>query len=132
MSSHNTANPLAASPTKLRNGAWGATTKGAAQVGDVVRITTQSGKSWEAIVTSVVWSGDGKCIVATQSLDRDPSSSGTNHDGSERAGAYRYTGGARRSGPTGARRASGRTGCSCGSIDGRPRNSDCASCQHDY
>ena len=24
------------------------------------------------------------------------------------------------------------TGCSCGSIEGRPRNSDCASCQHDY
>ena len=30
------------------------------------------------------------------------------------------------------RRASGWTGCSCGSIEGRPRNSDCASCQHDY
>lgn len=25
-----------------------------------------------------------------------------------------------------------RTGCSCGSIEGYPRNSDCASCQHDY
>lgn len=24
------------------------------------------------------------------------------------------------------------TGCRCGSIDGQPRNSDCASCQHDY
>lgn len=30
------------------------------------------------------------------------------------------------------RRASGWTGCSCGSIEGRPRNSDCAQCQHDY
>lgn len=29
-------------------------------------------------------------------------------------------------------RSSGWTGCSCGSIEGRPRNSDCASCQHDY
>lgn len=26
----------------------------------------------------------------------------------------------------------GWTGCSCGSIEGRPRDSDCASCQHDY
>lgn len=26
----------------------------------------------------------------------------------------------------------GWTGCSCGSIEGRPRRSDCASCQHDY
>lgn len=24
------------------------------------------------------------------------------------------------------------TGCSCGSIEDRPRDSDCASCQHDY
>lgn len=130
MPSHNTANPLAASPTKLKNGAWGATTKGPAVVGDVVRITTQSGKTWEALVTSIVWSGDGKCIVATESLDRPRSD--TNHDGSQHAGAYRYTGGARRSGPTGARRASGWTGCSCGSIEGRPRSSDCKSCQHDY
>jgi hypothetical protein len=30
------------------------------------------------------------------------------------------------------RRASGWTGCSCGSIEGQPRRSDCASCQHDY
>jgi len=26
----------------------------------------------------------------------------------------------------------GWTGCSCGSIEGHPRSSDCASCQHDY
>lgn len=26
----------------------------------------------------------------------------------------------------------GWTGCSCGSIEGRPRSSDCSSCQHDY
>lgn len=26
----------------------------------------------------------------------------------------------------------GWTGCACGSIEGRPRSSDCASCQHDY
>ena len=26
----------------------------------------------------------------------------------------------------------GWTGCSCGSIEGRPRSSDCSQCQHDY
>ncbi len=26
----------------------------------------------------------------------------------------------------------GWTGCSCGSIEGHPRSSDCAQCQHDY
>lgn len=29
-------------------------------------------------------------------------------------------------------RSTGWTGCSCGSIEGRPRPSDCARCQHDY
>lgn len=28
-------------------------------------------------------------------------------------------------------RSTGWTGCSCGSIEGHPRSSDCASCQHD-
>lgn len=38
----------------------------------------------------------------------------------------------RRSYGGGSGRSSGWTGCSCGSIEGRPRASDCASCQHDY
>ncbi len=29
-------------------------------------------------------------------------------------------------------RNTGWTGCSCGSIEGHPRSSDCAQCQHDY
>ena len=29
-------------------------------------------------------------------------------------------------------RRTGWTGCSCGSIEGHPRSSDCAQCQHDY
>lgn len=29
-------------------------------------------------------------------------------------------------------RGTGWTGCSCGSIEGHPRPSDCAQCQHDY
>jgi hypothetical protein len=51
-----------------------------------------------------------------------------------------YTGGASRYGSyatigqrQNARMAStGWTGCSCGSIEGSPRSSDCSSCQHDY
>jgi len=29
-------------------------------------------------------------------------------------------------------RSTGWTGCSCGSIEGNPRPSDCSQCQHDY
>ncbi len=60
-----------ASPTKLRTGSWGATVEGSVSVGDVVTITTRAGKSWDARVSHIVWTGDGKSIVATQSLDGD-------------------------------------------------------------
>lgn len=61
-----------ATPAKLRDGSWGARIQGAVSVGDVVKITTKAGKSWEARVSSVVWSGEGVTLVATASLDRAP------------------------------------------------------------
>ena len=39
-----------ATPTKLRNGDWGARVKGKASEGDRITITTKASKSWEAIV----------------------------------------------------------------------------------
>lgn len=63
---------ISASPAKLRNGNWGAKVRGAVNEGDVVTITTRAGKSWEARVTKVVWTGDGLSICATESLDRAP------------------------------------------------------------
>lgn len=66
-------NSIAATPTKLRSGNWGATVKGATVTeGDIVQITTRAGKTWAAAVTKVVWSGNGATIVATESLDRRP------------------------------------------------------------
>lgn len=101
-----------ATPTKLRSGAWGAKVAGSVRPGEVVTITTRSGKSWQARVSKVVWSGDGVTIVATQSLDRAPA-------------AVPATG-----------RATRRTGCACGSredafgdIIPSPRN--CQGCQFD-
>lgn len=61
---------IAATPVKLRSGAWGARVKDAVSEGDVVTITTRSGKSWDARVTRVVWRGDDVAICATASLDR--------------------------------------------------------------
>ena len=67
----NNNNTTAASPCKLRNGSWGAKTQTASvQLGDIVTITTRAGKSWDARVTRVVWTGDSAAIVATESLDR--------------------------------------------------------------
>ena len=54
-----------ASPTKLRDGSWGATVKGPATVGETIKITTKAGKSWEAKISKVVWTGNGVTIVAT-------------------------------------------------------------------
>ena len=59
-----------ATPCKLRTGAWGARTAPEVQVGDTVTITTRAGKSWDARVTKIVWTGDDAAVVATESLDR--------------------------------------------------------------
>ncbi len=99
------------SPTKLRNGTWGAMVKGSVREGETVTIRTKAGKEWTARVSKVVWTGNGVTICATESLDRPPSRPATS-------------------------RGSRRTGCSCGSREDAtgqliesPRN--CASCVRD-
>jgi len=66
---------LQASPTKLRDGSWGARTKGVPAIGDTITITTKAGKTWNAQVTSLVWTDQKVAIVSTKSLDRAPSTS---------------------------------------------------------
>lgn len=56
-----------ATPTKLRNGEWGARVQGAVREGDEIQVTTKAGKTWTARVANVVWTGDGVAIVATES-----------------------------------------------------------------
>lgn len=63
---------ITASPTKLRDGSWGARVPGGATIGQTIRIRTRAGKEWDACVERVVWTGDGVAIVATRSLDRRP------------------------------------------------------------
>lgn len=59
---------LEATPKKLRDGNWGARVGSeSVQVGDVIKITTRSGKSWLTTVSKVVWAGEGISIVATAS-----------------------------------------------------------------
>lgn len=102
-----------AAPTKLRSGAWGARVTGTVAVGDVVTITTRAGKSWQARVTQVVWTGSGVSVCATESFDRGASPA--------------------RPAP---RNRGRRTGCSCGSREDQhgdliPSSRNCRQCNFD-
>lgn len=61
-----------ATPTKLRNGDWGAKVAGSVRQGDEIQIRTKAGKEWTATVTRVLWSGDNVSIVATESRSQRP------------------------------------------------------------
>ena len=104
--------------TKLKSGEWGIRVTGTAKVGQTVTVTKKAGGTSEVTVAKVVWSGNGVTLCAIQT--REPASS-------SRHGSY-ATIGAR----TQARMdRTGWTGCSCGSIEGHPRESDCFTCRHD-
>jgi hypothetical protein len=85
--------------------------QGTVKAGDVVTITTQAGKTWQARVERVLWTGDGVSICATASTDR----------------------------PAAATRSRGRgrwTGCSCGSREDAggeliPSERNCRQCEFD-
>jgi len=59
-----------ATPAKLKSGDWGAKVQGTVTVGDIVTITTKAGKTWQARIARVIWTGDGISICATESMDR--------------------------------------------------------------
>ena len=62
---------IEASPKKLRSGEWGALVQSdQVRRGDSICITSKSGKSWQATVAKIIWSGQGKAIVATESQRR--------------------------------------------------------------
>jgi hypothetical protein len=70
-----------------------------------VAVTARSGKTWEARVAAIVWTGSGVAICSTARRNDD----GRRND----VGIGR------------------RTGCPCGSREGYPRDSDCAQCRFD-
>jgi len=94
---------IPATPTKLKNGSWGArvaTTN--VRAGDIVIIKTRDGKTWEEEVTKVVWSGNGVSICATSNTGRRAP-----------------------------RKSATPTGCSCGSVVEYSKPTDCWTCRHD-
>lgn len=97
-----------ASYRKLPDGSWGVLVPGTATVGAEVTVRTKAGATKTETVLAVLETTElgSLCSVA----QRARKSSGRSYS-----------------------RPRGRwTGCSCGSIEDHPRDSDCASCQHDY
>lgn len=80
-----TATKLQASPTKLRDGSWGARVRGYPAQGDTIQITTKAGKTWTATAKKVLWTDGAVSIVATSSNDgtrtRKPARRGCITDG---------------------------------------------------
>ena len=83
-----------ATPVKLRDGSWGARVPGKAQERQRITIRTKTGKSWEAQVVRVLWTGTDKGAAGTVSLCATRSIDGGSHRKRSRS---RWT------------------GCSCGS-----------------
>jgi hypothetical protein len=80
------------------------------------------------------WNADEKCwmVAESQAIRAREIVAGAgqkkSYSGASRYGSYATIGQRQNE-----RMAStGWTGCSCGSIEGRPRSSDCSQCQHDY
>ena len=80
---------MKATPSKLRDGSWGARVAGAAKPGDQIQITSKSGKTWDAIVSHIVWTDGNVTLVATRSDRQDTGSrKGGFRRGSRRRDAY--------------------------------------------
>lgn len=99
---------MQASFAKLKTGAWGVRIVGSAAVmaGSPVTVTTRAGERKTITLGQRVWEGDGVTLWACAAEARRASSG---YGGS----GYR------------------RTGCSCGSVEGMVKSSDCWTCRHD-
>lgn len=93
---------------KLANGSWGVLVPGKAEPGQRVTVVTKAGAEKTETVLAIIEATEQGSLCSVQPRARRSS------------GGYRS-------------RPRGRwTGCSCGSIEDHPRESDCAQCQHDY
>jgi hypothetical protein len=104
-----------ATPVKLSNGDWGAKAPDTVKAGDTVTIKTRAGKTWEAVIASIFTTGEkdageGFVLCATKAPGGKAKP--------RRASQQRSYGGRR-------------TGCQCGSVEGRIKDSDCWTCKHD-
>ena len=104
--------------TKLRSGDWGIRVQGTVEAGAMIVVTKKSGEAKSETVAKVVWSGNGITLCA---IGARSSSGGARYGSYATIGARQQVRMDR----------TGWSGCSCGSIEGRPRESDCRQCQLD-
>jgi hypothetical protein len=103
--------------SKLQDGSWGLRALGVPLpvAGDRVSVTKKDGTVESKVVGRVVWQGvdrygDGlPCALCT--IEPDTVARGARRPSTDRGGRW--------------------TGCACGSIEGKPRDSDCAQCRYD-
>lgn len=93
--------------SKLRDGSWGLRGVGLT-AGETVTVTRRDGQTKTETVGRVLWTGPDGTTLATVASGRSPQRGGS---GRGRRGTW--------------------TGCRCGSIEARPRDSDCAQCAFD-
>lgn len=108
---------------KLKDGSWGLRYSGAGvgvpSSGLAVQVSKRDGSMTTVIVDAVLWRGmdrDGKTPVALCTVRSDKTPSNTTQ-----ASACRSSHQTRER----------RTGCSCGSVEGRIKSTDCWTCRHD-
>ncbi len=93
---------MTATYTKLKDGSWGVRVTGTpSHEGRVITVTKKDGSAKQEALGPRVWEGNGVQLLRINS-------------------GYRATKSSAR-----------RTGCSCGSLEGVPRASDCWTCRHD-
>jgi hypothetical protein len=106
--------------TKLKSGEWGIRVEGKATAGQSVTVRKRDGSTSTVSVGKVIWTGNGVSLCTVGSERREPV-------GASRYGSYATIGQRQQA----RMERTGWTGCSCGSIEGNPRDSDCATCRFD-
>lgn len=102
---------MSATYTKLRSGEWGIRVQGAAKEGQTYSVTKKSGETKQERVSKVVFTGSGVSLCAIAESAPSRSVSYARHPATSPRGRW--------------------SGCSCGSREDNPRDSDCAQCRFD-
>jgi hypothetical protein len=95
---------------KLRDGSWGVRLTSVGSPGDQVTVRKKSGQTSKVTLGRLIWT-DRSVWLFTVGTGGSSGSSGSSGSRSHSHGRW--------------------TGCSCGSIEDEPRDSDCASCRYD-
>lgn len=105
---------MAITYTKLKSGDWGIRADEPIAAGSTVTVTKRDGGTKTETIDRIIWTGDGVTLASIKQKGSTGTAAPRTASRSSR-GSYRGR----------------RTGCSCGSIEGVFRESDCWQCRHD-